>query len=297
MASELKYPRQNVATPWESPIIDDSPDGDPRMLHADSPLRLLSTDLDGTLLDFARGVPADPVFFERLAYYREQYDLVWVINTGRWWDSLALEMAERAFPIRPDWLILTEREIYKLHHDRPVGDYTWNRQCAATHQDLFASVTPFWHEIRDFVGSQTGAELRSDSWSPVMIVARHLREADRIHRFVEERLTAWPKLTVVRNSVYFRFAHTDYTKGSCLLYLQSLLGVTPRQTLAAGDHYNDLPMLDRTCAHHLVCPGNSIPEVKTKVASQGGYVARADYAGGVVEGWDALLGTASLAKR
>jgi len=256
---------------------------------APRPLRLLSTDLDGTLLDFTRGVPVDPVFFERVAEARARHNLVWVINTGRWWDSLAIEMVERAFPIAPDWLILTEREIFKLHQGRPVGDYAWNHRCDRVHGELFAACAPFWTELKEFLAHRTEAAFHHDQWSPVTIIARDEGEADRIHAFVEERLAAWPRLTVVRNSVYFRFAHAEFHKGSCLGYLQEHLGIAPEETMAAGDHYNDLPMLDRAFAHHLVCPENSLPVVKEKVAGQGGHIAGTRYATGVVEGWDALF--------
>ncbi len=66
------------------PLAHPLPPGAPK------PLALLSTDLDGTLLDFQRGVPVDPAFFERVARYKELYHLTWVLNTGRWWDSLAI---------------------------------------------------------------------------------------------------------------------------------------------------------------------------------------------------------------
>jgi hypothetical protein len=257
---------------------------------APRPLRLVCTDLDGTLLDFERGVRIDPRFFERLAAWKAWTNVLWVINTGRWWDSLALEMAERGFPVAPDWLILTEREIYKVHNHRPVGDYAWNHHCAAVHQQLFNACGPFWTEVRDFVTSQTGAELLREPWSPVGIRARNEQEADRIEKFIASRLPEWPKLTQVRNSIWFRFAHVDFNKGTCLGYLQELLGITPDETLAAGDHYNDLPMLDRQYARWLVCPANSIPPVKAAVRDQGGHVARQNTSCVVVEGWDALLG-------
>ncbi|MDE1170126.1 MAG: HAD family hydrolase [Verrucomicrobium sp.] len=256
------------------------------------PWRLLSTDLDGTLIDFEKGVPANPLFFQRLAEYRKKGEFIWVLNTGRWWDSLALAMVERGFPFSPDWLILTEREVYKIHDHRPIGDYGWNRRATAVHAALFERVAPFWDRLREFVRSETGAELLADAWSPVAIRARHDREIERIAAFIEEEIARWPELAVVRNGPYFRFSHVDFHKGGCLGYLQGILGVTPEETIAAGDHHNDLPMLETRYAHGLICPGNAIGEVQRKVRAQGGYAAKAFYGAGVIEGLDALVGAA-----
>ncbi|WP_157895086.1 HAD hydrolase family protein [Verrucomicrobium sp. GAS474] len=257
------------------------------------PVRLVSTDLDGTLIDFRPNIPADAVFFDRIETARSRArggePFLWTMNTGRWWQSLSVEMMVRNFPLMPDWVILTEREIYRIHNGRALGEYGWNRRCAEVHRELFASAEPFWKELRDFIESQTGAELLPDPGSPVALRSRTDHEADRISQFAETRLAAWPGLSIVRNGVYMRFCHSDYDKGSCLRYLQEIVGVPPSATLAAGDHYNDLPMLTRRSAHWLVCPGNAIEPVRSVVLAQGGYTAGLPFASGVVEGWDALL--------
>jgi hydroxymethylpyrimidine pyrophosphatase-like HAD family hydrolase len=53
-----------------------------------------------------------------------------------------------------------------------------------------------------------------------------------------------PHLAVVRNDVYIRFAHDAYNKGTALREIARRLNVTPEETVAAGDHHNDLPMLE-----------------------------------------------------
>jgi hydroxymethylpyrimidine pyrophosphatase-like HAD family hydrolase len=60
--------------------------------------------------------------------------------------------------------------------------------------------------------------------------------------------------------------------------LQALLGIDPGETFAAGDNYNDLPMLRREIARYLACPVNSIVEVKAAVREGEGYVS--DQVGG-----------------
>jgi len=260
------------------------------------PIRLVSTDLDGTLIDFQPQLPPGPDFFDRVAAARERArggeTFVWAMNTGRWWQSLSTEMVVRQFPLMPDWALLMEREIYRIHNGRALGEYGWNRRCAEAHREIFAAAEPFFGELRDFVESQTGAELLPDPGSPVALRARTEREADRISQFVETRLGEWPGLAIVRNSIYIRFCHADYDKGSVLRHLQEITGIPASATLAAGDHYNDLPMLTRRSAHWLVCPGNAIEPVRAVVLGQGGYAAGKLYGAGIAEGWDALLAQA-----
>jgi hydroxymethylpyrimidine pyrophosphatase-like HAD family hydrolase len=86
-----------------------------------------------------------------------------------------------------------------------------------------------------------------------------------------------------RNTVYVRFCHAGYSKGSALGELQRLLGIPPGQTFAAGDHLNDIPMLDGKYARMTACPGNSVDDVKSVVRSAGGFVATGKCSSGVVE--------------
>jgi hydroxymethylpyrimidine pyrophosphatase-like HAD family hydrolase len=65
--------------------------------------------------------------------------------------------------------------------------------------------------------------------------------------------------------------------------LQRVLTIGPGETFAAGDNFNDLPMLKRSCARWLACPANSIAEVKHVVSSGDGYVAGGAHGYGIVE--------------
>ena len=55
------------------------------------------------------------------------------------------------------------------------------------------------------------------------------------------------------------------------------------ETFAAGDNFNDLPMLNLAFARFLACPSNAIEDVKATVRNQGGFVAAQDSGFGVDE--------------
>jgi len=78
----------------------------------------------------------------------------------------------------------------------------------------------------------------------------------------------------VRNDVYMRFCHSSYNKGTALSEICEILGVPPEGTFVAGDHFNDLPMLQRTRSTWLAAPANAVPAVVEAVRSQGGFLSR-----------------------
>lgn len=86
-----------------------------------------------------------------------------------------------------------------------------------------------------------------------------------------------------RNSIYLRFSHRDYHKGSALSALAALHGLGPAACFAIGDSHNDLEMLDPQHAAMCACPANSVPEITAKVSREGGYLCQQSHAAAVLE--------------
>ena len=78
-----------------------------------------------------------------------------------------------------------------------------------------------------------------------------------MHAWLDECCAAVPELVVVRNDVYARLSHRAYNKATVLAEISRRVGARPDEVLAAGDHFNDLPMLAGDCATRLVAPGNA----------------------------------------
>ena len=115
------------------------------------------------------------------------------------------------------------------------------------------------------------------------VIAANDEEMDRVVDFVHSARTPDSMFHYQRNTIYLRFCHANYSKGAALGELCRLTGITAEETFTAGDHHNDLSMLDGRFARWPAAPGNAIEEVKETVRRAGGYVATGRCSDGVVE--------------
>jgi HAD superfamily hydrolase (TIGR01484 family) len=257
-------------------------------LNGALPIKLISTDFDGTLHAEHEDPPV-PNDLQDLIGSLQARGAKWVINTGRDLGSLMETLGRARLRIKPDYVVVVEREIY-CHQDARYSDLAdWNNKCRSTHAELFARVTRDVPRLTDWVNTRRRATVYSDSYSPFCIIADSNEEMDAIQTMMEAYCTEVPGLTVVRNDVYSRFSHVDFNKGTALSELARLLGITPEETFAAGDHYNDVPMLSGACAKCIVCPDNAIPPIKELVRRQNGYVSHQPWGHGVARGLEHYL--------
>jgi hydroxymethylpyrimidine pyrophosphatase-like HAD family hydrolase len=247
------------------------------------PIKLISTDFDGTL--FAEfELPPIPKSLETLIGELQARGAKWVINTGRDMSSLMEALARSRISIQPDYLVLVEREIFIHDGARYVGVAEWNAACARDHAELFARVRPEVPNLMDWVNARFRATVYEDAYSPFCLLANNNGDADKIHIHLEEFCHGVPDLVVVRNDVYARFSHAAYNKGTALAEICRRLGVAPQAVFAAGDWLNDLPMLDRRVAHFLAAPANAVEPVKEAIRRQQGFVSGLRCGDGVAEG-------------
>src|SRR5438309_330150 len=226
-------------------------------------IRLLSIDFDGTLVSRV----SEPVLDARcieLIRDLQSSGAFFAINTGRSVDLLESGLTDFEFPVRPDFILTTEREVFRPGNNsekwEPFGD--WNERCARDHAELFSSAQSILAEVVDFVTQKTKARLIYHSEGLEGLVAENDQEMERIIEFIEQARGAEPKFNYQRNTVYLRFCHTDYHKGAALAELARLIDIPRENIFAAGDHHNDISMLDGQVEAMPACPANAIEEVK-----------------------------------
>src|SRR6266480_2911537 len=247
-------------------------------------IKLLSIDFDGTLVSRVSEPVLDIQCME-LIRCLQNAGALWAINTGRSVDLLESGLADFGFPFRPDFILTTERDVFRRGGNRdtwePFGD--WNERCARDHAELFSSAKSVLAEVVDFVSQKTKAQLLYHSEGLEGLRAENEEEMDRIVEFIEAARGKEPKFNYQRNTIYLRFCHADYHKGAALAELARLINVPRENIFAAGDHHNDISMLDGQVAAMAACPANAIEEVKAAVRKAGGYVAKREHGAGVHE--------------
>ena len=252
------------------------------------PIQLISTDFDGTLhAEFE--TPQVPHDLQKLIGSLQQQGAHWVINTGRDMSGVMEGMARAGLSIRPDFLVVVERHIYELQGNHYQAIAEWNRACELAHSEIFARVRHDVGDLVEWISSRFKSTLYEDEYSPFCVIADNDANAEAIHAYLDEYCKRVPGLTVVRNSLYARFSHEGYTKGTALSEIARRLHIHRDHIFAAGDHLNDLSMLHPEVAGCVAAPDNAIDEVKAVVRYQTGYVSHQPWGHGVARSLEFFL--------
>lgn len=246
-------------------------------------IKLISTDFDGTLVNHNEKPPVSPALFDLFLELRDK-GVLWAINTGRAVHHIVEGLEEFQFPLQPDFMLTSEREVFRRKaNGRGWEDFgDWNERCIRAHDELFLQAQPIMEEINNFLKKDTNA-LTINDISGIGLVASSENEMERIAEFIDSIRPRLPSFHYQRNTRYMRFCHSDYSKGAALGELGRLIGISKEEIFAIGDHYNDISMLNGRFARWVACPANSADAVKKIVSDAGGYVAINSCGRGVIE--------------
>lgn len=245
-------------------------------------IKAICTDFDGTVFSEFEHEPIPHRLMDLVGELQSQ-GAKWIINTGRDLSSLMEALGRAHVPIQPDYLVLVEREIRVHSGSRYLSHGDWNEACLTDHNHLFRAVRLEVPRLSAWITRRFAATIYEDAFSPFCLIAESGDDADRIHEFLEEFACQIPSLAVVRNDVYMRFSHSAYNKGTALTEISEQLRLRPEHIFVAGDHFNDLPMLDQQRAAWLNAPANAIPVVQQRVREQSGFVSTLPAGQGVEE--------------
>ncbi len=150
---------------------------------------------------------------------------------------------------------------------------------------MMLSAPGFFENVKTYIKSNTRAQYLEQHHAPHEIISSSEAEMDRICEVIDEYRESHPDAMIhyERATIYLRFAHSDFNKGTTLSELGRVLGLEPDRIFAAGDNYNDLPKLQKAVAHRLACPANAVEAVKQTITDEGGFVAQSSYGKGIAE--------------
>lgn len=244
---------------------------------------VLSFDFDGTLFCPDSEPKLEPAFFEKIKELREA-GWVWGINTGRSQMQMIEGFLEGKFPFLPDFMVARERELYTpggINRWVPVRE--WNKRSEKDHKKVYRRNRKFIKEIQEYVESSSKAEWVSEEGDPAGIIANSVEKMAEILELIDDGISNCKNLGYLRNTIYLRFSHKDYHKGTSLAEIARRCNVEPEKVFTIGDGHNDLDMLLTKYAGMIACPNNADDEVKAHVLEQGGYIASGRASLGAIE--------------
>ncbi len=255
---------------------------------------LLSTDFDGTLVDWIGPRVFPPALAEKLDELRVS-GAMWAINTGRTLEMTLEGLRDAGFPDAPDFILSSEREIYRRNERGGWDDYNgWNTRCRSDLELLYKEAAEAFSEIERYILRHGGARLIYEGNRLAGLVAEDNLRMDAIALFLEEICARYTLFGFQRNSIYVRFCHAAYSKGATLTEVARGLGIPRSKIFAVGDHFNDIPMLDGAVAGMVACPSNAVAPVIGVVTKAGGYVSPRSCGEGVLDALEHFLAAARI---
>lgn len=254
-------------------------------------IRMLVTDVDGTLLGRRPEFRLYKAFRERMDRIRSSYRTIWVVCTGRSFRSFSeVFVAMRSFGIVPDYVITRHAYIFQLKGRRYFPHLFWNVRILLRQFQQRLKIRraiPRLHRL-------------ALTYAPRPFVRTTYRSANRLClRYDEEELAemAAEALTLAAEPYEYLqvFHHVNevdmrvvpFTKGLAVTELTRHIGVNSSDVLVIGDGHNDISMMEILPHCRTACPANAQPEVIESVHRLGGHIASATSLAGVVEILDA----------
>ena len=262
--------------------------------------RLLIFDFDGTALGghlpYAQFPPPFAEFLDRLA----QEGIQWATNTT-WSPEGQFEVIRRS-GVRslPAFLTgQTGRVLARIENDQVVFDADFAREVTARDQAFKDRVWPGIRQLfLQLLERNLVDRLAFDYYTPQCIVDFNCCPGcrDQVWNLMQPLLDSgdYYEFNPVRSDTGFLLPR-HMNKGEIVTILQARLGVTPEETIVAGDASNDIHMFNPELARWLVCPANAEPLIKAHVARHGGIIAGKEFSWGVIEAVEQILQMTSAA--
>ncbi len=248
-------------------------------------LKLIATDLDGTVIGDDADVSLFSEFGRLLSTYRERYGTQWVICSGRSRKSIERSIEPlRALHLNPDYGIVQSSFVYENRNHALHPRHRWN---FGVRVHMFMSFLYLRGALRewkrDMIKMFQGCTPLYERRNRLCLRFRNREDADAAAAVLRKKAQVFRHLRVYQYLTEVDIRSMSYTKGMAVEALAGRLGVGPSEILCIGDGLSDVSMLDGSVAQHCGCPANAELDVMDVVHQTGGHIATAKGLAGTIE--------------
>jgi len=253
-------------------------------------IRLLATDLDGTLIGSTDDFHLFEDFAEKVNDLRLQSNTQWVACTGRRLRSfLKFFRPISAMGVLPEYVIIRHAYILKLTRWGYRPRIRWNLHIL---WHLWIGTAHLRHSLKEWHAQLTGmcTGVTTVSRRADRLCLRFDRDEDAVaaESLLLKRATSQGHICVTRHQRDVEVRLVPFTKGIALGSLAENLGISREEILAIGNGHNDISMLSGEVATRVGCPSNAEVDVMQVVHDAGGHISGKRVLAGVLDVMDAF---------
>jgi HAD superfamily hydrolase (TIGR01484 family) len=254
-------------------------------------IKLLITDLDGTLIGPHDEYAIYEQFRERINTLKKSGDAKWAVITGRSPGSFKTVFKPLSFiGATPDYLVARHAFIYSVVGGQLQPHIIWNARvrkriasdrklCRKLLKECLKAVRAQFRRTQVVILEKQRLCIRFRDASTVAPAAKLIRSIVSIHSGLH--------VFEYNNEVEVR--SVPATKGAAASELARRLNVPETHILAIGDGLNDISMLDGSVAGMTACPANAKMHVMETVSNTNGHISSKAVLAGTVDAIDSHL--------
>jgi hydroxymethylpyrimidine pyrophosphatase-like HAD family hydrolase len=248
-------------------------------------IRLLATDLDGTVMGHRDDRALYPEFKAVLDELRRSEGMQWVICTGRHYGSYrTFARSMQRAGIAPDFVVTRRLRVFgrtqKGCRIKPVYTAAILLNNVLSHHRARWLLKRMHHHLCTHTRG-----VRRVLQLPQRFTLRFESEesATQAMTWVRSQVKAVPALKVRRRDREINVEQIACRKGLSVRTLAGHLGIERDEILTIGDGESDLCMLDRRVACYTGCPVNADEETQLGVQAMGGHISPKLTLAGVID--------------
>lgn len=254
-------------------------------------IRLLATDLDGTIITARDEFDLHESFRKLIGDLRTNGNAYWAISTGRSLSSYHKVFAPLlASGLRPDYVVTRHAFIHSASRYGYVPHIIWNMGVQFyIWRDVRHSRRILRHCLGEMKRNFRRITTVADQRDRICIKFADTKALESAANLTRAMAGPQQNLQVFEYLTHLDIRTIPHTKGLALCRLAMHLGIPRSEVLAVGDGHNDMSMLDGSCAVMSGCPANACVSVMETVSRNHGHLASRPGLEGTIEAINAHL--------